>query len=261
MVALILIIAFILGAVIGSFLNVVIFRLKISSKNGSASLDISGRSKCPYCGKELTFFELIPLVSYLALSGRCSKCRKTISPQYPVVELLSGFILSGLVFYFGFANIYTYLIALILLLLLVIAFYDLENMIIPDVVLYPLYALIIVYDIIRIVKGDTGILDLGLGLVLGGGLFLVLVLVSKEKWMGWGDVKLGFALGLFLGIAKTLVALMSAFIAGALVSLVLIWLKDKELKDEIPFGPFLVLGAIVAVFIGTKIIEWYLSGI
>lgn len=250
-----------MGLVVGSFLNVVIYRLKIDSSTGKAFLDLSGRSKCPNCKKELTFFELIPLISYLALSGKCSGCQKPISPQYPIVELLSGLILAGTVYFFGFSNIYTYFVAVILLILVAIAFYDLKKMIIPDILLYPLYALILIYDIIKIAKGDADIAQLFFGLLLGGGLFLIFVLVSHERWMGWGDVKLGFALGLFLGFRDIIVGHMVAFIVGAIVSVILIWLKNKKIKDEIPFGPYLVLGAIIAVFFGKRIIEWYLGGL
>jgi prepilin signal peptidase PulO-like enzyme (type II secretory pathway) len=253
------ILAFIFGAIIGSFLNVVILRLKIA-KNGKASLNVNGRSKCPSCKKELTFFELIPIFSYLILNAKCSKCHKPISWQYPLVEIITGILTVLPIYFLGLFSLYTYLIILILYLFIIIFFYDLKHFIIPDVALIPLFFLIIIFDIIKLVQNKVTLLNLGLGALIGGGIFLALVYFSREKWMGWGDVKLGFALGLLLVYPYIIVSHVMAFIIGALVSLVLIGFAGKTLKSEIPFAPFLVLAAAITLFWGQMIINWYFKG-
>jgi leader peptidase (prepilin peptidase)/N-methyltransferase len=252
--------AFIFGVIIGSFLNVVIYRLRINARTGRAKIDLSGRSKCPKCGKTLDFLELIPLISFAAQKGRCRSCHKSISWRYPLVELISGLVTFLSLYILGIYNLYTYLVLLVLYLMIVIVFYDFKKMIIPDVLLYPLYSLVIILDIIKLGKGEIKILDLLIGLVIGGGLFMVLVLISKEKWMGCGDVKLGFALGLFLSYPLIVASYVLSFSLGALISLLLLGLKGKTLKDEVPFAPFLALGMFIAVFWGEKLINWYLQG-
>jgi len=254
------IIAFIFGAIMGSFLNVVIIRLKID-KEGRSSLNLSGRSKCPLCKKILTAAELIPIVSFFILGGKCKNCHKNISYQYPIVEFLSGVLTILPLYFFGFLNLESYLLILIFYFFILIFFYDLNNFLIADTPLIPLFLLILIFDIIKLARGEENILNLILGALIGGGLFLILVLVSKEKWMGWGDVKLGFLLGFLLGYPVIIVSHMIAFISGAIVSLILIILTKRKLKSEIPFAPFLILGALIAVFFGEKIINWYLKGL
>lgn len=253
------ILAFIFGAAIGSFLNVVILRLKISA-DGKASINLWGRSKCPNCRKVLTPLELIPILSFLFLGGRCSHCRQPISWQYPAVEILAGILTILPLIFLGLASIYAYLIIPILYLFIIIFFYDLKKLIIPDVILIILFCLTLIFDIIKLLQHETTFFDLLLGVLIGGGLFLALVYFSKEKWMGWGDVKLGFVLGLLLGYPYIIVSHMMAFILGAIVSLALIYFKGKTLKSEICFGPFLVLAATITLFWGSQIINWYLSG-
>lgn len=253
------IVAFVFGSIIGSFLNVVILRLKVK-KSGKAKIDLSGRSKCPHCQKELTALELIPILSYFVLNGRCRGCKKPISWQYPLVEFLSAILTVIPLFLLGFENIYVYLIIPILYLFIVIFFYDLKNFIIPDVLLALLFFLILIFDIIKLGRSEISIVNLFWGVIIGGGLFLLLVIFSREKWMGWGDVKLGFLLGLLLGYPYIIVSHLLSFISGALVSLVLIILYGRKLKSEIPFAPFLILGTMIAILWGEKIINWYLGG-
>lgn len=253
------IVLFIFGAIIGSFLNVVILRLKVK-KSGKAKIDLSGRSHCPHCQKELTSSELIPILSYFILGGRCRDCKKPISYQYPLVEFISGILTLIPLFLLGFANIYAYLIIPILYLFIIIFFYDLKNFIIPDVLLALLFFLILIFDIIKLGRSEISLINLFWGVLIGGGLFLFLVVLSREKWMGWGDVKLGFLLGLLLGYPYIIVSHLLSFISGALISLLLIFVYGRKLKSEIPFAPFLIIGAVVAIFWGEKIINWYLKG-
>jgi len=257
---LIYIISFILGLIIGSFLNVVIFRLKVQKDTGKTSINLKGRSKCPHCGKKLDFFELIPIFSYLFLKGKCSSCKKHISYQYPLVEFVSGLVTFLTIYYFGIFNLNGYFLLIISYILIVIFFYDLRRMIIPDVLVAIFFVLAIILDIIMLTRGEIQILDLFWGMLIGGGFFLVIVLISKEKWMGWGDVKLGFALGVFMLFPKIIVAYVLAFVIGAIISLILLGLKEKELSDAVPFAPFLIVGAFLALYWGQNIIEWYLRG-
>lgn len=252
------IVAFVFGSIIGSFLNVVILRLKVK-KSGRAKIDLSGRSKCPHCQKELTALELIPIFSFLLLGGQCRGCKKPISYQYPLVEFISAILTLLPIYLLGFSNIYGYLIIPILYLFIIIFFYDLKNFIIPDILLFILFLIILIFDIIKLGRSEISLINLFWGVIIGGGLFLLLVVLSREKWMGWGDVKLGFLLGLLLGYPFIIVSHLLSFISGAIVSLIMIMACGRKLKSEIPFAPFLIIGAVVAIFWGEKIINWYLG--
>lgn len=252
------IVAFVFGSIIGSFLNVVIFRLKIN-KSGRAKIDLSGRSKCPHCKKELTASELIPILSYFILGGQCRGCKKPISYQYPLVEFITALLTLLPIYLWGLTNIYVYLVIPIFYLFITIFFYDLKNFIIPDVLLVLLFLIILIFDIIKLGRSEISLVNLFWGVIIGGGLFLFLVVLSREKWMGWGDVKLGFLLGLLLGYPFIIVSHLLSFISGAIVSLIMIMACGRKLKSEIPFAPFLIIGAVVAIFWGEKIINWYLG--
>jgi len=254
---------------VGSFLSVVVSRLETGESIWK------GRSKCPKCKKKIKSYDLVPLLSFIVLKGRCRYCEKKISVFYPFIEIITGALFALLFYRFGDvfagANLYLFfgLHLIILAALIAIFFYDWFYYIIPDKVLIPIGAIVLVVAIINslfskqlgldIFVYAPGILNLVFGLLIGGGFFLILVLVSKEKWMGAGDAKLGAFLGLFLGYPLILVALFFAFILGSLYSIILIILKKKSMKDVIPFGPFLVLGGLIALFVGKFIVNWYLG--
>jgi len=259
----------IFGLIVGSFLSVVVSRLETGESIWK------GRSKCTTCKKKIKSYDLVPLLSFMVLKGKCRYCEKKISAFYPLIEIATG-VLFALLFYrfsdaFSGANVYLFfgLHILILASLIAVFFYDWFYYIIPDKVLIPVGGIVLVAAVINSLLSKLfqldifvyapGILNLVLGLVIGGGFFLILVLVSREKWMGWGDVKLGAFLGLFLGYPLVLVALFFAFILGSLFSIILILLKKKSMKDLIPFGPFLVLGGLIALFVGKWVINWYLG--
>jgi len=266
---------FVFGLCVGSFLNTVIYRLK----TGESILFL--RSHCPSCKHTLGFFDLIPLFSFIFLGGRCRYCKKKISWQYPMVELATGilFVLFsylaklpshltmeqlslewffvGLTLNFFFVSI-----------LIIIFVYDLKHSIIPDkvvwfgiAVLLILNGLALLVQLLFINKPDSILpfLNRLLAAALAGGFFLILVLISREKWMGWGDVKLGILIGLILGWPNILVALFLAFVSGAIVGGGLVLAKKKTLKSQIPFGPFLCGSCIVAMLVGEKILDWYLG--
>ena len=258
---------FIFGLAIGSFLNSVIYRLDTRESI------IKTRSHCPYCKKTLSWFELIPLMSFILQKGKCLKCKKKISWQYPLVELATG-ILFALVINFQFSifnkfSIFNFQFSISLLFwlfvvscLIVIFVCDLKHYIIPDQVIYPAILVAgIWYLVFGIFIRDTKyeILTTFLAALAAGAFFLAIVLVSKGKWMGVGDIKLALFMGLVLGWPKILVALFLAFLIGAFVSIILIILKKKTLKSEVPFGPFLAGGTIIAIFWGNVLINWYLG--
>ena len=236
---------FVVGLCVGSFLNVLIDRLP---KDESIWL---GRSHCDYCKKTLRWFELIPLLSYFFQRGRCLRCHKKLSIQYPIVELTTG-----LMFVFLHAQgraLNSQLSELIILSsLLVIFVSDLKYMIIPDSM---------------IVSGILGVLLQGPAFAAFQGrafsaigaavFFLILFLITGGRGMGFGDVKLAFLLGLWLGFPQIVIALYVAFLTGAAVGVTLILGGKKGLKSKIAFGPFLIVGAAAAQLFGAFVMTWW----
>ncbi len=260
---------FILGLLVGSFLSVVISRL--DTKEGF----LKGRSRCPKCKAKILAKDLVPIFSYLILKGKCRKCGENISLFYPIIEITTGFLfaLTYIRFYdvLGGPNLYLFLLLhfFIISVLLVIFAFDSVNYLIPDKIVIPSIIVVFIFSCMNILLNPTlgsdfllyrpFLVNLIWGVIIGGGFFASLVLISSEKWMGWGDVKLGVFLGIALGYPLILVTIFSSFIIGTLYSLALIVLKMKTRKDIIPFGPFLVLGAFVAIFLGKYILNWYLG--
>lgn len=235
-------IVFIFGLIIGSFLNCVIYRLEEDRSF------LQGRSFCPHCKHKLGFFDLIPILSFLVLKGKCRYCRKPISWQYPLVELATA-----VIFVVAFSILHSVFHILISAFLIVIFVYDLKHYLIPDKVIYPAIGTALIYDLLVFDLGTFG------AALSAAAFFAAIVLVSQGKWMGMGDVKFAFLMGLILGLPQTLVALFFAFLSGAIIGIGLILSRKKSLKSEVPFGPFLVAGTLVALFWGEGIINWYLS--
>ncbi|MBI2404704.1 prepilin peptidase [Candidatus Gottesmanbacteria bacterium] len=225
--------AFFLGMSVGSFLNVLIDRLP----KGESVL--VGRSHCDWCKKNLRWDELIPLFSWIIQAGRCRRCHKRLSIQYPLIELTSG-----ILFIIGFQQTQIIPFLFVSCSLLVIFVADLKYQIIPDsmVVVGVLGALIGFIGQIR----PIGLLPYLASAAGAAGFFLLLWLVTRGRGMGFGDVKLAFFLGLLLGFPGIVIALYAAFLTGALVGVILILLRKKTIKGSVAFGPFLIIGAIVA---------------
>jgi len=267
-------IVFVFGLIVGSFLNCVIYRLK----TGGSFL--KGRSFCPYCKHELSWQDLIPIFSFLILKGECRYCGEKISIQYPAVETATG-LLFLLIFNpstkdfllcsaehsrslecFGFQFLTPLYYFIISCFLIIVFVYDLKHFIIPDRVIYLAIIITFLYNIFHslFIIHNSKFLIQSLSSAFGAALFfLLIVLVSRGRWMGVGDIKLAFLMGLFLGWPNILVALFLAFFIGAVIGIILMVLKKKNLKSEIPFGPFLVTGTFLALFWGEKIIHWYLN--
>jgi len=247
-------IIFIFGLIVGSFLNCVIYRLEVNDS------PLKGKSYCPKCKHTLNWQDLIPVLSFFFLRGKCRYCSQKISWQYPLVEIATG-ILFLLIFNFqlnpvslvevGFLIFY-FIIASLLIIIFV---YDLKHYIIPDRIIYSAIVLVLFYVLLR--PDFFGRSDFFLSAFGAALFFLLLVLITKGKGMGIGDIKLAFFMGLFLGWPNILIALFLAFFIGAIIGTGLIILKKKNLKSEIPFAPFLIFGTFFALFFAEKILEWY----
>jgi len=230
-----------LGLVIGSFLNVVIYRLP----RGLGF--VRGRSFCPKCKHKVNWFDNVPVISFLILKGHCRFCGKRISWQYPLVELLTG-----VLFYLSYLSHLSFLSCLFICGLIVIFFVDLEHQIIPDEIVIPLSILFLVYFLMT---NPQLLITNYLITALISFLFLYFIfLLTKGKGMGFGDVKLAFLMGLVLGFPKIVVAFYLAFLTGAFVGVILILLSRAKLKQKIAFGPFLVFGTIFSLLWGEKIV-------
>lgn len=234
------ILIFILGLSVGSFLNVLIDRLPKGQS-------IFGRSKCDHCNRKLVWRDLVPVFSFLWQKGRCRYCGRKISLYYPVVEIITGlmFVLIG-----DWQNILvTCYMLYVICTLIVIFFSDLKYFIIPDKIIYPAIGLALIFN-----GFNENFLNGLLGALIGGGFFLFLVLITRGKGMGWGDVKLSIFMGLLLGWPKIILALLLAFFSGALVGLGLVLSGRKTLKSEIPFATFLSIATLIVLFLGDGIL-------
>lgn len=254
------IIIFILGLCVGSFLNCFVYRLETGKPF------TKGRSLCPKCHHRLGVLDLIPIVSFLMLKRKCRYCKKKIHWQYFLVEVFVG-ILFVLIAYYILGNLALIRIigflyfATIFSLLAIIFLYDLKHYIIPDVIIYPAIILVFLFRGIGVLIFGTGtnIINALLSAFFVALFFFLIWLISKGKWMGFGDVKLALFMGLFLGWPNILVALFLAFSLGSLVGVLLIIFGRKKLRSEVPFGPFLIAGTLLAFFWGSLLIKWYIS--
>ena len=262
MIAFLVIIFFGLGLIVGSFLNVVIFRLNTDRSFG-------GRSACLSCQNKLRWFELVPVLSYFCLGGRCRNCRTKISPQYPLVELATGIIFLALFLKFeniffelpaAFVGAYAYSAAAFSLLL-VLAVYDLRHKIIPDALVLLLGGLTLTglfflnLDDPRVFYPHLPSLwQFGSGFLLAAP-FALLWFASRGRWMGLGDAKLAVGLGWLLGPSRLLSAAVLSFWAGAALGILLVALtKQYRMRSELPFAPFLVLGTLLAFFFDLQVL-------
>lgn len=245
---------FILGTLIGSFLNVVVYRLP---REESLSYP---PSHCPKCNTRLKFMDLFPVFSYLFLKGKCRYCDARISVRYPLVELLTGLIYVYTFWNFGITP-ETILYVMIFSLLIPVFLIDYDHTIIPDRLNFGIFMVAALYFAFQIYNGNQtfrSLLNPLYGLLIGGGFFLFVAVVTKGA-MGGGDIKLMAALGFLFGSAQTLLLMFLSFIIGGALSSLLLLFKIKKRKDYIPFGPFICISAFVVVFWGDKILNWYLN--
>jgi leader peptidase (prepilin peptidase)/N-methyltransferase len=246
-------VAALFGAVIGSFLNVVIFRLPRRIPF------VRGRSCCPHCGGLIRWWQNIPILSFLLLRGKCSHCGDPISPRYPLVELLTAAAFAGWVYRSGptlEAAGYVYLTSVLICVL----FIDWEFKIIPDRLTLPSLAIGLLWAAFT----PLGLLPSLLGAAVGGGGLLLVALLGdwifRKESMGGGDIKLAAVLGAFLGWRLVVLVFFLSALIGAVVSI--IWLLvSREMREKrlIPFGPFLALAAVVAAVWGADLVRWYVQ--
>lgn len=249
---------FILGLLFGSFANALIWRIK----TGRSIL--KGRSICPNCNEQIKAIDLIPVLSWLLLRARCRYCKERISIQYPAVELLMGFVYALVFIHVGPNGTLGWLTLVFWLYigfsLVVLAVYDLKWMLLPDKVLVPAITIAIAFLGVQLALGQPLSVVRGplIAAMAAGGSFYALAAVSKGKWMGGGDIKLVFLMGLLLGIQKTLLAMFVATTAAALVGGLLLLFKKLHGR-YIAFGPFLAAATFLVYIYGSEVIQLYLQ--
>jgi leader peptidase (prepilin peptidase) / N-methyltransferase len=244
--------AALVGAVVGSFLNVCIHRLP----RGQSI--VWPRSACPSCRRELSWFDNIPLVSWLALGGRCRTCRAAIGARYPVIEALTAIMAVGAMWYYGPTPLLLSRLVFGCALIVLFAI-DLEHQILPNVITLPG----IVVGLALSELTGPGWKSSLIGIAVGGGVLYavaeVYYRIRHEEGLGMGDVKMLAMIGAFLGWQAALLTLMMGSIAGSLVGLLLIGLRRGDMKHALPFGTFLAMGAALAATVGPQLLAWYLA--
>ena len=238
----------ILGLVIGSFLNVCIYRIQREESIAFPP------SHCTSCGYNLKAVDLIPVISYIFLRGKCRNCREKISMRYPIIELINGLVYLVLFLKFGLS--YTFVFSAIFFsILLVISLIDLES---KEIYLSTIICGLIVaisYSLIEYFIFQGNIIDNVLGGAIGYGIIMLIVILTRG--MGEGDAEIAGICGLFLGIKGILLALFIAIVTGGIVGTIILLLKLKDKKAEIAFGPYIALGTVISMLYGSKIIEFY----
>lgn len=270
------------GLFLGSFVNALVWRVheqaegltdtrkgakKRSPKPPTLSpSDLSilkGRSMCPHCRHALAPRDLVPVFSWLLLRGKCRYCKEPISWQYPAVELATSLLFAVSYLFWpmawnniGILNFVVWLILLVGFMALIV--YDFRWMLLPNRVVYPLTVLVGVLAVINVIGGMHSLLETALSVLIAGGMFYVLFIFSKGKWIGGGDVKLGFLIGLVLGDPYlAFLMLFGASVLGSIIVLPGLLVGKVSAKSRIPFGPFLIVSAIIVQLFGSSIVAWY----
>lgn len=243
---------FFIGLFFGSFFGVITDRLKEKKSF------IFGRSKCEFCKKELAFLDLIPVLSFIFLKGKCRYCHKRLSVTYPLIEVSTGlifalsYIYSPLVLVNGSLNFSFFYNLFIFSLLLILFFQDLKYGFLSDkIIILTSVVVLLFYVFFQKELFLNHLLSAILSFLFFILISYVFFLITKKQGMGGGDIKLSFLLGLFLGFPGIILCLYIAFLTGAFASIILIlWRKKDFLKDSVPFGPFLIIGAYLSFFLG-----------
>jgi leader peptidase (prepilin peptidase)/N-methyltransferase len=243
------VVAALFGALLGSFLNVVIHRLPRGENLATPP------SRCPGCGASIKPYDNVPVLSWLILRGKCRNCGEPISPRYPAVEALTAALMALVVVRFGWDRD-AWLGIVFVLVLVPIIFIDLDHQIIPNKITYP--AAVVAVALVLATRSD----DIVEYLIAGGAafLFLLVAVFAYPRGMGVGDVKLAGVMGLFLGRSVG-PAMLIAFLTGSVVGIAIMARKGvaEGRKTKVPFGPFLAFGGLVGLFAGDAIVDWYLD--
>ncbi len=249
---LLLILFFILGSAVGSFLNVVIDR----TTRGESIL---GRSHCESCGVTLSTLDLVPILSFVGLRARCRHCGAKLSWQYPIVETLTA-LLFPLCFWVlaqgGNVNLFSLGFYFVLVsVCVVVAVVDFKFSLIPTTFVYAASLLALFYNFLNF---PTSLFVYSVAAAFGAALFfLAIVVITWGRGMGQGDIVLAFLIGIVLGVKAAFLALFLAFLTGAVISIFLIIFGRKRFGNTIPFGPFLIFGFLTALFFSTQILSWW----
>jgi len=244
--------AALIGLIVGSFLNCLVWRLYKEET-------ILGRSYCPTCSKTIAWYDNVPLISFLLLRGRCRHCKLKISWQYPLVEFFTA-----LLFVLSFLSVatlpnFSLLLArdwFLISALMIVFIYDFRWQMVPMMVVWPTIAIVTIFNLFL---GFSWIALIISGLI-GGGFFWAQYILTKKKGLGEGDIWLGLLLGItFPALSYLGLSLISAYFIGSIVSVILLISKNKGWKSKIALGPFLVIGAIITLIYGQEIINWYLG--
>lgn len=252
--------SFIFGAVVGSFLNVCIYRIP---RNLSI---ISPSSRCPSCQSPIRPIDNIPIISYLLLKGRCRDCKALISPRYPFVETLNAFMYILIIWRFD-PGYHTLFLFAFISALIVLTFIDLDFQILPDSITIPGILLGIACSFLLpdpfSRSALVGFINSLLGIISGGGLFFLIAILGekifRQEAMGGGDIKLMAMIGGFLGWKSILLTTFAASLTGSIVGIIYMIIKGKGKGLKVPFGPFIALGATVSLFFGQEILYLYIG--
>lgn len=246
---------FIFGLAIGSFLNVLILRLP-------AGKSILGFSKCPKCQKGISWYDNIPLLSFFILKGRCRNCRAKISWQYPLVELITGFLFLFVFWIYGADLIFLIYVLFLTSLLVVIALIDLKHFIILDSLILSGFLVSLFYFMFTpyYFTPDCSILSCSIldslfGVLFFAGIYAFLFFISKGKWLGFGDVKLALLLGFTFGFKNALDIFYLTFLIGFIFAIILVGLKKVNFKTEMPLGALMAGASILFLLSGFSILD------
>lgn len=249
------VLAGILGLCVGSFLNVVIYRLPKEMSLSKPS------SRCTTCGYKLRWYDNVPIISYLILGGKCRSCGQKISPRYIAVECLNAILWLASALVFAKENVYyAILVAILTSCLVCIFFIDLEHLIIFDrfhIIISCLAIIAIFID--KRVSWQERLIGFGVGAVVLLLIYYLSILIYKKEGIGFGDVKLFAVCGLFLGVKSLILSLIISSVIASVVLVIVSKIKKKEKGTEYPFGPFITVAVLISVFVGEYIVNWYLS--
>ena len=243
-------IIFLIGISIGSFANVCIYRIPLKESI------IFPASHCPSCNNDIKKRDLIPILSYILLKGKCRYCGEKISPQYSIVEFVYGLGFIGLYLKYGYTLEFLFnavLVSIIIILTLI----DIKSMEVPDKII--IFGFVVVLGIIlyRVIALNESFLNYLFGFLFGGGIFLIIALITNA--MGGGDIKLMALIGSWVGLKYIVTITLLSFVIGAIISILLILFKIKGRKDFIPFVPFIAIATLITIFFGDEIIRTYFT--
>lgn len=245
---------FVFGAVIGSFISCYVWRA-----NNNLRL-VMGRSQCVHCGRQLKWWENIPIFSFFVLAGKCRVCNKKIPFHYLLIEFFTG-VLFVFIYWTDFRHFQTGIWSLVqdLFFLAVLIMIFVGDLIYKTIWPELVWVGAVIGFLINVIEKSISIEKMLIGFVVGCLFFLIQYLISRGHWIGGGDVRLGAMMGIWLGFPNVLVAIMLAYILGALLSIFLLIFKKKNWNDALPLGPFLAIATIFALNHGSQVVEWFIN--